>query len=146
MTPARKLLIGGCVVVGVTAYMAYVGASASWKYYVTTDECAAGAGQFVGQRLRVSGKIAPQSLHIAADRRQADFVLQGTAAQLAVTCSGLLPDNLAEAMDVVVEGRLASPGLLRGEKVLTRCASKYDPQAAAAVPASIPAPERKGGP
>jgi cytochrome c-type biogenesis protein CcmE len=47
---------------------------------------------------------------------------------LKVICSGPLPDNLAEDMDVVVEGRLEEPDLLRGDKVLTRCASKYGSQ------------------
>jgi cytochrome c-type biogenesis protein CcmE len=36
-----------------------------------------------------------------------------------------LPDNLVEGIDVVVEGTLEKQGRLRGEKVMTRCASKY---------------------
>ena len=36
-----------------------------------------------------------------------------------------MPDNLAEGIAVLVEGRIDEAGLLRGEKVLTRCASKY---------------------
>ena len=46
-------------------------------------------------------------------------------ANLKVVCSGPLPDNLAEGIAVLVEGRLDDGGLLHGEKVLTRCASKY---------------------
>ena len=38
---------------------------------------------------------------------------------------GPLPDNLAEEMEVVVEGSLEPSGCLRGDRVLTRCASKY---------------------
>jgi cytochrome c-type biogenesis protein CcmE len=83
----------------------------------------------------VSGRVAPQTLRIQADRALATFSLQGTAAEIAVSCRGPLPDNLAEDMEVVVEGTLqptVEPGSalqLRGDKVLTRCASKY--QAAA---------------
>jgi cytochrome c-type biogenesis protein CcmE len=36
-----------------------------------------------------------------------------------------LPDNLANGIAVLVEGRLDDAGLLHGEKVLTRCTSKY---------------------
>jgi len=126
MSTGRKLVIGGIVVAGVTAYMAYLGAASSWQYYLTVDECLADTTVQPGDRIRVNGKVAPGSLQIAAGRGQADFALQGTEAELSVTCSGPLPDNLAEGIDVVVEGRLEDSGRLRGDKVLTRCASKYE--------------------
>ncbi len=145
MTTGRKLAIGGGVVAGVTAYMAYVGASTSWQYYLSVDECAANAQSLLGDRIRVSGKVASDSLRIAEDRRHAAFSLRGTSSRLDVICSGPLPDNLAEEMDVVVEGRLEDSGLLRAEKVLTRCASKYESQEPAAAEAGRN-PPAKGGP
>jgi cytochrome c-type biogenesis protein CcmE len=42
------------------------------------------------------------------------------------TCRCRLPDNLAEDIDVVVEGTFQSDGI-HGDKVITRCASKYQP-------------------
>ncbi|MFH1267119.1 MAG: cytochrome c maturation protein CcmE [Planctomycetota bacterium] len=128
MTTGWKLAIGGVVVVGTTAYMAYLGAATSWQYYVTVDECLANADALGGARVRVSGKIAPGSLRISSDRSEADFFLEGTEAALRVISSGPVPDNLAEAVDVVAEGRLAGAGLLKADKVLTRCASKYEPE------------------
>ena len=119
-------MIGGSIVVGVTAYMAYLGASASWQYYMTVDECVANAATLTTDRIRVSGTVAVNTLRIAEDRREATFSLKGQREQLPVTCSGPLPDNLAEGVDVVVEGRLDERGCLRGEKLLTRCASKYE--------------------
>lgn len=121
----RKLAVASLVVAGATAYMAYLGASSSWQYYMTADECLANAAQVAGRRVRVSGKIAPHTLRIAADRLGAAFSLAGNSGQAPVVCSGTLPDNVAEGADVVVEGRIDATGLLRGDKVLTRCASKY---------------------
>jgi cytochrome c-type biogenesis protein CcmE len=132
MSTGRKLAIGGAIIAGVTAYMAYVGASTSWQYYLTVDECLADAPTLLADRIRISGKVAPDSLEIAADRKHASFALEGSSGSLKVICSGPLPDNLAEGADVVVEGRLENPGLFRGEKVLTRCASKYESQRSAA--------------
>lgn len=126
MAPGKKLAIGGVVIAGVTLYMAYLGAAASWQYYLTADECLADTAGFLGKRLRVSGRVAADSLAIAEDRMRADFVLEGREGRLAVTCSGPLPDNLAEQIEVVVEGRLDETGRLQGDKVLTRCASKYE--------------------
>jgi cytochrome c-type biogenesis protein CcmE len=142
MSPVRKLAIAGLVISTVTAYMAYLGASSSWQYYLTVDECLAGGGRLAHDRIRVNGKIAADSLHIAQDRREASFALEAAGGKLPVTCTGPLPDNLAERIDVVVEGRLDDSGTLRGEKVLTRCASKYRSQAdPAASPGSRPPAE-----
>ena len=146
MTTGRKLAIGGMIVAGATAYMAYVGAATSWQYYLTVDECLADGPTLLGDRIRVSGKVARDTLHATADGKEASFALEGTSARLEVVCSGPLPDNLAEGIDVVVQGRLEKPGLLSGEKVLTRCASKYESQRPAASSQSgVPATGGNGG-
>ncbi len=125
MSTPIKLGIASCIVAGVTAYMAYVGMARSWQYYLTVDECVAAAPSLVKQRVRVNGKVAIDSLDIAAGRHQATFRLRGTEEDLPVICAGSLPDNLAEDMEVVVEGHLDETGSLQGDKVMTRCASKY---------------------
>jgi cytochrome c-type biogenesis protein CcmE len=132
MSTGGKLAVGAAVIVGVTGYMAYVGASASWKYYLTVDECLADTAKFAGQRLRVSGQVAAASLRVDSQRSKARFALAGTEGKLPVECSGPLPDNLAEEIEVVVEGRLDPSGRLQGDKLLTRCASKYERGAAEA--------------
>jgi cytochrome c-type biogenesis protein CcmE len=136
MTPGVKLALGAGVVVGVTSYMAYVGASASWQYYLTADECVVRAEQLADRQVRVSGGVAAGSLQVAADRSRASFDLQGATDRLRVVCTGPLPDNLAENAEVVVEGRLDPDGVLRGDKLLTRCASKYESRE----------PDARGGP
>lgn len=128
MSPSIKLALGASIIVAVTSYMAYVGACASWQYYVTTDECLTRVTQLEGHRVRVSGGVAVGSLQIAGDRSQAKFRLQGTAGSLNVVCTGPLPDNLTENIDVVVEGQLEPGAQLRGDRILTRCASKYEPR------------------
>jgi cytochrome c-type biogenesis protein CcmE len=126
-----KLTVGALLIAGATMYLAFLGASSSWRYYVLVDECAANYDALAGNRLRVSGRVTPKTLQIRPDRSQATFSLHGTASEISVSCRGPLPDNLAEDMEVVVEGMLepGRAGQLRGDKVLTKCASKY--QAAA---------------
>lgn len=126
MSTAIKLGIAATIVAGVTAYMAYLGTTASWKYYLTVDECLAEAPALAKQRMRVNGKVAVGSLDISPGRKLATFRLCGTDRELPVRCTGPLPDNLAEDMEVVVEGRLDDEGLLQGDQVITRCASKYE--------------------
>ena len=131
MTANKKLLLGGLVVLGVTAYMAYLGSAAGWQYYVTADECQAGLSTLEGKRLRVSGKVATGSLRLSAQGQHAAFVLAGTQARLSVDCPGPLPDHFAEGVDVLVEGRIDHSGRLHGQNVITRCASKYSAQISA---------------
>lgn len=146
MTMRKKLIVAGIVVAGVTAYMAYLGAAASWQYYLTADECLADSARFAGQRIRVSGKIAAGTLQVAENRRQAAFAIEGTGGQLPVVYIGPLPDKLAGGIDVVVEGRLDDAGTIRAEKLLTRCASKYQSQMPGGPPPHDPPAEAQERP
>ena len=122
---ASKLVIGGLLIALTTGYMAYLGASTSWQYYLTVDECLASLDEVGSARLRVHGKVSPGSLEVAANRSQATFQLAGHDGQINVVCKGPLPDNLKEDIEVVVEGRLQAGTTLAGDQVLTKCASKY---------------------
>ena len=130
MSIGKRLTIAGIVVAGATAYMAYLGASSSWQYYMTAKECVDNASQVAGQRIRVSGTIVPGSLVIAPDRQEARFSLSEAGSNLPVVCKGPLPDDLSptKAMEVVVEGRMEGACTLHGDKLITRCASKYSAQ------------------
>ena len=144
MTIGRKLAIAGCVIAGVMGYMAYLGASSSWQYYVTVDECLTDAARLAGRPGTREREDCARIARNHQDRRGANFALEGTAGKLMVNCAGPLPDNLAEGAEVVVEGRLDAAGTLRGEKLLTRCASKYKAQVASDDPRSSPRGSSEG--
>ncbi len=137
MKGRNGLLLVGLVVTACTAYMAFLGATSSWQYYLTADECLRQASGLVGSRVRVSGAVAPGSLQVRPDRRGAVFELATSSEPLRVEYTGTVPDNLAEGKEVVVEGRLVERRLVRAHRVLTKCASKYrsKPLAAGEVPA-----------
>ncbi|MHB0959397.1 MAG: cytochrome c maturation protein CcmE [Pirellulaceae bacterium] len=128
MTTGRKLILGAIVIASVTAYLAFAGANSSWQYYLTVDECVDQASQIIDSRLRVHGKVAPATLAVDRDQQQAKFKLSGARHSLDVLCTGPIPDNLAEGIEVVVEGKLDSSGRVRGHKVMTKCSSKYASQ------------------
>jgi cytochrome c-type biogenesis protein CcmE len=54
-----------------------------------------------------------------------------------------VPDNLTEGIEVVVEGKLGADGTLRGDKLLTKCASKYASKSTADADRSV-AEDEKG--
>ena len=127
MSPIVKLTAVAVLVAVAIGYLAFLGGASSWQYYMSVDEAAADAARLLGKRIRVSGRVEAGSLAIAEDRRHATFELHGELYKLHATCHCALPDNLAENMDVVVEGTLQDDGI-RGYKVITRCASKYEPK------------------
>ncbi len=120
-----RIAVGALVITGVIGYVAYLGASSSWRYYFVVDELAAQASRVGKARVRVSGRVVDGSLAVSANRRNATFVLRGSQAELPVIASGPMPDNLAEGLEIVVEGSLQADGKIHADRVITRCASKY---------------------
>jgi cytochrome c-type biogenesis protein CcmE len=127
MTSGLKLTLGAAVLASGIGYLAYAGAASSWQYYLSVDEAVEDGARLNGKRVRMSGRVAAGSLAVGEDRRQATFDLAGELHTVHVTCRCSLPDNLAEDIDVVVEGTLQADGV-HGQKVITRCASKYESQ------------------
>jgi len=127
MSPGLKLTAGALLVAAAIGYLAYLGAASSWQYYLSVDEAAVDAAHLLGKRIRVAGRVVAGSLTIGDDRRHATFDLAGEHHKLHATCRCSLPDNLAEDIDIVVEGTLEADGI-HGHKVITRCASKYQPK------------------
>jgi cytochrome c-type biogenesis protein CcmE len=125
-------MAGGLLVAGATAYLACLGAATSWQYYLSVDEAVADCEKLSGTRVRVSGRVAAGSLSMAKHRQEATFDLAGETGTLRAHCRCWLPDNFAEGIDVVVEGTLES-NAIHGQKVITRCASKYESEPAEAV-------------
>lgn len=120
------ILLGATTILGATVYAAFLATDTSWKYYVTADECVAELVALRGSRVRVSGVVETGTLDVNGERSRAAFKLRGRKELLETVCTGTLPDNLQEGMEVVVEGYLQRDGSLCGDKVLTKCASKYD--------------------
>lgn len=128
MRTGSKLAVAALIIASVAAYLAYAGARSSWQYYLTVDECLAQGSQIIGSPLRVHGRVDAGSLQIDRPNQQASFCLAGDTQRLEVTCTGSIPDNLTEGMEVVVEGQLDSPKHVRGHKLMTKCSSKYASQ------------------
>jgi cytochrome c-type biogenesis protein CcmE len=128
MRTGSKLAVGALIIASAAAYLAYAGARSSWQYYLTVDECVTQGADIVGSPLRVHGRVDTGSLQIDREKQLATFRIASASHALDVTCTGTIPDNLAEGMEVVVEGTLDSPLHVRGHKLMTKCSSKYASQ------------------
>ena len=113
----QKTRVASLVVAVATAYMAYLGASSSWQYYMTADECLANVAEVAGRRVRVSGKIAPQTLRIAADRLGATFSLAGSRASCRSSAPAPCPTTSPRPPTLSSKGGSTRPGCFAA----TRC-------------------------
>ncbi len=123
MIPARrKLLAGGAIIVLGLAFAAYQGARSSLVYYLTTSEFAART-ELRAARVRIAGRVAEGS--VVRFGGESRFVIADEAARLEVRYRGPLPDLFAEGKDVLVEGRLASDGVLQASQVISTHPVEY---------------------
>ena len=120
-----RLVIGVVVIGGGVGYFMYQAMQSSWSYYYSVDEFAAGSEAVKNSSLRLAGKVKPGSVSRDMEQMQLSFMIQGKDAELPVVYTGVVPDNFAEDIEVVVEGNLDTSGTFIAQMLMTRCESKY---------------------
>jgi cytochrome c-type biogenesis protein CcmE len=131
-TAWRILLAVGvsvCALLGL--FWASRGAGA--EYYKHVDEAQASADRLVGKRVRVHGSVVPGTLVHPAGTLDYRFTLESKAprahATLPVRFHGIAPDLFKEGAEVIAAGVLEADGMLKSERIETKCPSKYETQA-----------------
>jgi cytochrome c-type biogenesis protein CcmE len=103
------------------------------EYYKHVDEARAAQSRLAGKRLRVHGTVADGSLVHQAGTLDYHFVMESKAprqhATLAVDFHGIPPDLFKPGAEVIAAGVLGSDGLLKSDRIETKCPSKYESQA-----------------
>jgi cytochrome c-type biogenesis protein CcmE len=122
-----KLIVASTVLVGAVGYLAYAGMQKGWVYYMEVDKFVA-EEQYQNQRVRLHGQVSTEGFLSSAARLTAQFNLVGTSAQVPVVYRGAIPEMFEAGRDVVVEGRLDESGIFNADVLMTKCASKYEPE------------------
>jgi cytochrome c-type biogenesis protein CcmE len=92
-----------------------------------TPQTIADKGVAPGTRLRLGGLVKAGSLHRGEGQR-ITFEVTDTAAVVAVSYKGILPDLFREGQGVVAEGVLEAPGVFRADTVLAKHDETYMPR------------------
>jgi cytochrome c-type biogenesis protein CcmE len=122
-----KLVIAGVILTGAFGYLAFAGMQNGWVYFVSVEQFAADA-QFHNQRVRVHGKVATAGFDASKSLLTARFNLTGKGGEsVPVVYRGVVPDLFEAGRDVVVEGRRDAAGVFQADVLMTKCASKYEP-------------------
>jgi len=120
-----KLAIGIVVIGGGVSYLMYQAIKTSSSYYYSVDDFMGGSDKVYNSSLRLAGKVKPGSVSRDMEKMLLSFVIQGSKAELPVSYKGVVPDNFAEDIEVVVEGQLDTAGNFNAQTLMTRCESKY---------------------
>jgi len=121
-----KIVVGVVLIVAALTYLLLGSLKDSALYYVTVSELFARSEWPVDEGLRVNGYVAPASIRWDAKKGETRFLLCEGKDSLRVWYPGAAPDQLADAQQVVVEGRMGSDRELQATKILLKCPSKYE--------------------
>ena len=124
-----KLAVAGVILAAAFSYLAAAGMQKGWVYFVSVEQYLADP-QYANQRVRLHGKVVADGLDANKASLIAKFNLTGASAagkSLAVSYRGPIPDLFAAGRDVVIEGKRDATGVFQADVLMTKCASKYEP-------------------
>lgn len=126
VNPRVKFLVGGLVILAAVAYLVVMALQTTGAYYRTVSEVVSQKEALVGKPLRVSGQLIVDSIVWKPLTLELSFeITDETGARLPVYFQGVKPDNMTEAAEVIVEGRLRPDGVLEANSLLLKCPSRY---------------------
>jgi cytochrome c-type biogenesis protein CcmE len=103
------------------------------EYYKHVDEAVFNQVRLSGKRLRVHGTVAEETLVHQAGTLDYRFTLESKAprehATMNVDFHGIPPDLFKPGAEVIAAGVLGNDGILRANRIETKCPSKYESQA-----------------
>ncbi len=121
-----KIIIGVVIIVAALVYLLVSGFKDSSVYYMTVSEVLSKKSQIQGQGVRVSGYVNPATIDWDAKNIRVRFTMVEGSDSLRVYYDGVKPDQLADAQQVLAEGKLDADGTFHANKLLLKCPSKYE--------------------
>ena len=123
------LVVASCVVLLIVS-----GFQETSMYYFTVTELEARETEFVGQKIKLAGKVVPGSIQRDDSSLDLRFMIwepvEGRAnedlTQRPIRYAGIVPDTFRDESDVILEGETTSDGVFQAEHLLAKCPSKYE--------------------
>jgi cytochrome c-type biogenesis protein CcmE len=123
------VVVSGCAISGLL--WASLGEGA--EYYKHVDEALSSQARLAGKRLRVHGNVVDGTLVHQAGTLDYHFIMESKAprehATMNVDFHGIPPDLFKPGAEVIAAGVLGNDGLLKSDRIETKCPSKYETQA-----------------
>jgi cytochrome c-type biogenesis protein CcmE len=121
-----KIVVGVLIIVAALSYLIASSLKENASYYLTVSELSARSDITPQTGVRVHGIVDTGSIQWDAESIVLEFDLLDEFNTLHVIYHGIQPDQLAEAQQVVLEGRRQADGVFQAEKIMLKCPSKYE--------------------
>jgi cytochrome c-type biogenesis protein CcmE len=144
MKARSKFLIGGGIVLGTAAALAWSSVKDTGAYFMTPHELRAKLAaepRFAAKTVKVGALVVPGTIERKPGGRDFTFRAAYEGDTIAVAYHGIVPDTFTDGVDVVVEGTMGGDGVFAASTLLAKCASRYEnaPGSPGGKPASKPA-------
>lgn len=117
-------IVAGLAVIAVVTFFFLKGMEGSVQYYMTVSEYLDRQPDYVGEKIKLAGKVKADSL--SQQENIYKFTVEDLGKEIKVTYIGLAPDTFTEGAEVVLEGRGASGNTFEAKTLMAKCASKYE--------------------
>jgi cytochrome c-type biogenesis protein CcmE len=120
-----KLIVGLTVAIGaVILFFLAGGGKGKQVFYMTPSEYLASSAKS-GDRARLTGKVMKDSVKVADNKLDLNFMMGDGQKQIPIHFKGTIPEAFAEDLEVVVDGRMAGD-TFEGKEIIVKCPSKYE--------------------
>lgn len=129
--PHAKFIVAGALIIGAIVYLIFSGINSSMVYYYSVSELLASADDLDGKGVRVSGYVAPGTIHRSPGTSEIEFLVfeKQSDRRVPVVYRGIVPDTFKDNAEVVVEGTYqADQKRFHANTLLAKCPSKYESQ------------------
>ncbi len=123
-----KIVIGVLVIVAALVYLIAGSFGDNTLYYMTVTEMRATGKIPPNEVLRVNGYVVPATIKWDPEKIELRFTIAEGPDSVRVYYKGVAPDQLADAQQAVVEGKMGVDGEIKATKILLKCPSKYEVQ------------------
>lgn len=117
-------IIAGLLIVVAAGGFALKAVEGSFQYYLTTDEYVKKRESYEDRYVKIAGIVSADSLR--TENQSYEFEIEFGGESLPVIYRGLPPDTFKEGVEVVVEGRGSLNEAFEAQKLMAKCASKYE--------------------
>jgi cytochrome c-type biogenesis protein CcmE len=129
---AWKILITVLVSASAVTGLLWASLGEGAEYYKHVDEALSSQARLSGKRLRVHGNVVEGTLVHQAGTLDYHFTMESKAprdhARMNVDFHGIPPDLFKPGAEVIAAGILGNDGMLRSDRIETKCPSKYETQ------------------
>ncbi|MHB9145305.1 MAG: cytochrome c maturation protein CcmE [Symbiobacteriia bacterium] len=127
MSKRGKVTLGVLLIAAAIVYLMVTAFGSSNMYYLTIDEVGSKGSEIYNRPVRLSGNIDQSTIQFDITKPLLVFNMVGDkGGKVVVHYEGVRPDNMSQATQAIVEGKLNPDGTFVANKLMLSCPSKYE--------------------